>query len=171
MGFLTVNHSSSLSSPWSVMPPLRLGKVRPNAADLYVTISEGDRPLLRVDIYGGEETFCFTDAIVWGQRVFAGFGDTLYVIDAAKRTGSAIALGSYFGSFFGAPECLLVASGECLLRLSPAGLVLWKSRPLGLDGIIITGVENGLIKGEGEWDPPGGWKPFAIALDTGLPIV
>ena len=153
------------------MPPLRLGKLRAGAADLHITIARNRRPLLRVDLYAGRETFCFTDAVAWGRRVFAGYGDTVYVIDPARKTGSVLALESYFGSFYTTPDCFLVASGERLLRFSPLGALLWKSLPLGIDGVVVDRIENQLIQGQGEWDPPGGWRPFAITLDSGVPIV
>jgi hypothetical protein len=171
MAALSVKHRLMLDPPWSEMPPLQLGKLREGAADLYVTIARNDRPVLRVDIYAGRETFAFTDAIAWGERAFAGYGDAVYVIDPARKTGSAIALNTYFGSFFATSECLIAASGERLWRLSPSGLVLWTSQQLGLDGVVVNAIENGLIKGEGEWDPPGGWRPFAISLDLGVPVV
>lgn len=38
---------------------------------------------------------------------------------------------------------------------------------LGLEGVIVNSVEDGIVRGEGEWDPPGGWRPFSLRLDTG----
>ena len=156
------------------MQPVRLGNVPSGlgTADLFVTIREEDRPLLRVDLYGdsSSETFTFQDALVWHDRVFVGFGHKVYVIDPQKRSGFEIFLGSgcgYFGHFYAGQDYLLVASGESLLRLSPDGKVLWRAADLGVDGVVVTSVENGTIRGEGEWDPPGGWKPFALRLESG----
>ena len=135
---------------------------------------DDDRALLRVDVYGDgdEETFTFQDAIVWRNRAFVGFGHRVYVIDPKKKAGSEILLGlgsgcGYFGAFYATQDYLLVASGESLLRLSPDGEVLWRAPDLGLDGVVVTSVENGTIQGEGEWDPPGGWRHFAARLDSG----
>lgn len=73
----------------------------------------------------------------------------------------------YFGSFYPLPDSLLVCSGTRLYRLSPTGELMWTSPELGIDGVIVSEVRDGLILGEGEWDPPGGWLPFQISLATG----
>jgi hypothetical protein len=171
---LSVQQLATIDSPWTTMPPLRLGRVPSGSgtADLFVTISDDDRPLLRVDLYGdsSSETFPFQDALAWREQVFVGFGHRVYVIDPKKQSGSEILLGTnsgYFGAFYASQDYLLVASGECLLRISPEGKVLWRVPDLGLDGVEVTSVEDGRIQGQGEWDPPGGRKPFALRLDSG----
>jgi hypothetical protein len=175
---LSVKQLVAIESPWTTMPPVRLGKVPSGlgTADLFVTISDNDRPFLRVDLYGdsSEESFTFQDALVWCGRVFVGFGHKVYVIDPKLQVGSEIFLGptsGYFGHFYAAQDYLLVASGESLLRLAPDGKVLWGTSNLGIDGVVVNSVKNGLIEGEGEWDPPGGWKPFLVRLDSGKQVV
>jgi hypothetical protein len=174
---LSVKQLVAIESPWTAMPAVRLGKVPSGlgTADLFVTISDDDRPLLRVDLYGdsSSETFTFQDALVWCGRVFVGFGHKVYVIDPKLQTGSEIVLGpicGYFGHFYAAQDYLLVASGDSLLRLAPDGKVLWSTSNLGIDGVVVNSVKHGLIEGEGEWDPPGGWKPFLVRLDSGTQV-
>jgi hypothetical protein len=156
------------------MPPLRLGRIPSGlgTADLFVTISDDDRALLRVDLYGdsSEESFALRDALVWHDHVFVGFGNRIYVIDPKQQSASEISLGptsDYFGAFYATRDYLLAASGESLLRLAPDGTVLWKRTNLGVDGVVIKSVDNGLIQGEGEWDPPGSWRPFVLQLESG----
>jgi hypothetical protein len=137
-----------------------------------LTISDGDHALLRVDFYGdsSSETFTFQDALVWCERVFVGYGHRVHVIDPQKQLASEIFLGTscgYFGAFHAGQDYLLVTSGERILRLAPNGRVLWSTSNLGLDGVDVKSVENGLIRGEGVWDPPGGRKPFVVRLDSG----
>lgn len=79
-------------------------------------------------------------------------------------------LGSYFAAFYTGKDYLLVASGEELLRLSPQGEVMWRASELGVDGVIVTGVEEDLVSGEGEFDPPGRWRPFVVRLDSGKSV-
>ncbi len=164
----------ALDSPWATMPPLRHGKIPAGLgiADLFVTISEDNRALLRVDLYGNSWDFTFKDALVWYDRVFVGFGYSVYVIDPKKQSASEIYLGPYsdFRHFHACQDYLLVASGDSLLRLAPDGAILWQTPNVGLDGVVVNSVENGLIQGEGEWDPPGGWRPFALRLDSGTLI-
>jgi hypothetical protein len=155
------------SSPWQ-------GAVGLGTADLFITISDDNCRLLRVDLYAdpSPETFAFQDAVAWEERVFVGFGHSLYVIDPKKQSGFRIRLDTgwgcgYFGSFHTGKDYLLVASVDSLLRLLSDGKILWTAPNLGIDGVVVTSVENGMIHGDGEWDPPGGWRPFALRLDTG----
>jgi len=171
---LSAELTVTIEHPWTEMQPLRLGAVLAGfpTADLFLTITDEQRPLMRVDVYrqSEPEAFVFQDAIIWSERVFVGYGSRAYVIDPMKRIGSEIPLGNgadYFGAFYAGTDYLLVASGQSLLRLSPKGDVLWTVSDLGLDGVIVKSVENNVIRGEGEWDPPGGWKPFELRLDSG----
>lgn len=161
-------------SPWTAMPPLRLGKIPAGlgTADLFVTISDDDRALLRVDLYGdsSHEIFCPPDALVWSDRVFVGFGHRVYIIDPGKQSASEIYLGREFLHFYANQDYLLVASAESMLRLAPDGTILWRTSNLAIDGVVVNSVEKGVIQAEGEWDPPGGWKPFALRLDSGALI-
>ena len=172
---LSVKQMAAIESPWTTMPPLRVGKIPfgVGTADLFVTISDDDRPLLRVDLYGdpSSKTLTFRDALVWCEHVFVGFGHRVYVINPENKSVSEISLGTdgwdYFGAFYTGGNYLLVASGQSLLRLLPDGKVLWAASNLGLDGIVVKSIDNDTIQGEGEWDPPGGWKPFTLRLDSG----
>ena len=171
---LSVKQLATIDFPWTTMQPLRLGEVPSGLGtpDLFVTISDGERALLRVDLYGdsSSETLTFQDALVWCERVFVGYGHRVYVIEPKNQLASEIFLGTgwgYFGAFYAGQDYLLVASGERLLRLAPDGSVMWNTPNLGLDGVGVKSVENGLVLGEGEWDPPGGWKAFVLRLDSG----
>jgi hypothetical protein len=166
---LGVRCQPAIGPPWTTMSPLRLGKLPSGlgTADLFVTITDDDRPVLRVDLYAGESCAPFKDAIAWGQRVFVGYGDVLYVLDPQKPSSSLILLGSYFGAFYAAEDYLLVASGGGLLRVSSRGEVMWRATELGVDGVLVKVIDDSLVKGEGEWEPPGGWRPFILRLDSG----
>src|SRR5215469_12319278 len=77
-----------------------------------------------------------------GTMCSSDWGTGVYVIDPKKRSGSEIWLSigsgfSYFGAFYAGQDYLLVASGDSRLRLSPNGKVLWGTRDLGLDGVVV----------------------------------
>ena len=171
---LRINRQRALpvGSVWLTLPPLRLGKVPPGAGttDLFITIEDDRGPVLRVDLYADQAPFVREEAIVWGERGFVGFGNSVYVIDPKAQAGSTIRLDSYFAGFYWAQEYLLAATGCSLMRLSPVGDVLWKAPDLGLDGVYVKKVDRGLVRGEGEWDPPGGLKPFVLRLESGKRI-
>jgi hypothetical protein len=168
---LSVKQLVKIESPWTTMWPVRLGKVPSGlgTADLFVTICDGELPLLRVDLYpdSSSEAAVFQDAIVWRDHVFVGLGHTVYVIDPKARLGFAVRLESYFAAFYSGKDYLLVASADALLRMNADGKVLWKTPDLGLDGVTINRVENGCVEGQGEWDPPGGWRTFKLQLESG----
>ena len=73
----------------------------------------------------------------------------------------------YVGYFYPHDDFLLVATARCLLRFDADASLVWQSKMLGVDGVIVTEIRGDLILGEGEWDPPGGWKPFAVRMRIG----
>jgi hypothetical protein len=168
---LTVRRLVKIESPSTTMPPVRLGKVPSGigTADLFVTICDGELPLLRVDLYpdSSSESAVFQDAIVWRDNVFVGLGHTVYVIDPKTRLGFAVRLENYFAAFNSGEDYLLVVSADALLRMTADGKVLWKTPGLGLDGVTINRVGNGCVEGQGEWEPPEGWRPFKLQLESG----
>ena len=168
---LSTQQLVTIGSPWSTMAPLRLGNIPSGlgTADLFVVISDNDLPLLRVDLYrdASSESAAFQDVVVWHEHVFVGLGHAVYVVDPKAQRGSSIRLESYFAAFYPGEDYLLVSSADALLRLTADGTVLWKKHGLGLDGVTVKHIENGLVEGDAEWDPPRGWKSFRLRLDSG----
>ena len=164
--------SLPVESAWVAMPPLRLGRVPSGlgTADLFVTIEDDDTPILRADLYADQSPFVSQDALIWGERGFVGFGNSVYIIDPKTQSGSALRLGSYFANFYATKEYLLVASGCDLLRFSPLGEVLWKTSGLALDGVVVRRIDECRVTGEGEWDPSSDRKPFVLRHDSGVRI-
>jgi hypothetical protein len=76
-------------------------------------------------------------------------------------------IGSYTGYFYPLGHILLVASNAHLLCFGAQAQLIWQSGCLGIDGVVVNEVKNGVIYGEGEYDPPGGWKPFQLDFPTG----
>ena len=166
----TVQMSASIEGPWIGMDPVRLGRIAagPGAPACYVTVDSERGPLLRIDLYtSSDEVFAFQEAHVWSQFLVIGWGHGVYLVDLRSREIVHIDLGCYFGHAYPAAECLLVASAERLFRIEPDGSVKWRSEPLGIDGVVVHDVSESLIEGDGEWDPPGGWRPFRILAGSG----
>ena len=110
--------------------------------------------------------------IVWHGLVVIGFGHSVHLVPLSGDLPRAIPLGAggcdHFGQLFPQHHVLLVASGTHLFCLDTAGRILWVSDELGIDGVAVNRVEGDTIHGEGEWDPPGGWRPFGLDLRTGM---
>lgn len=163
----------AIDSPWTQLEPIRLGAIpaRLGTPDAYVTVMQDGEPRIRVDLYAdyGEESFAFEEVRCWRGYIAVGFGNRLYVI-STSREAKTIDLGSYFGHLYPIEPCLLVASGTGLFCIDQDGKVHWITENLGIDGVVVNCVEDGVIYGDGEWNPPGDWKPFRIRLDTGISI-
>jgi hypothetical protein len=151
---------------------VRVGRV-PAAVgtpDRYVVVAEDDRPLLRVDVYAHHpDSFAFQDAIVWRDNLIVGFGSHLHAVSLTDRSVITVPLESYFGHLYPTADYVLLASGERLLRMEPDRTILWRSERLGIDGVIVRDPGSPVVRGEGEWDPPGGWRPFAVFAADGRP--
>jgi len=164
---------SVIDPPWTLMKPIRIGHVPAalSTADRFVTVDSEQGPLLRVDLYrSSEESSTFEQLCMWSGFIAIGWGHHLYLVKPLTREASALDLGSYFGRMYATEQRLLVASAECLCCVGPHGSLLWRSDTLGIDGVVVDQVLDGKVHGQGEWDPPGGWRPFSVSLYTGREV-
>jgi hypothetical protein len=76
-------------------------------------------------------------------------------------------LGTYFGHAYPSETFLLVASAERLFQVALDGSLTWRPEYLGVDGVIVERISTDHIEGQGEWDPPGGWKHFRVSAHSG----
>ena len=183
-GWVYVGHASEIPQPGDFqvttigrhsvimvrVEPVRVGRVPAvvGTPECYVTVAEDDKPALRVDVYAyGPDCLAFQDAMVWRDNLIVGFGSHVHAISVADRSALTIDLESYFGHFYPTPTYLLLASGERLFRMEPDRSILWKSEPLGIDGVVVEEPGPAVVRGVCEWDPPGGWRPFAISATDG----
>ena len=164
--------SAVVETEWLSADSLRVGGVPAalGTPDLYVTVADDENPVLRVAVYAyGPDCFAFQDAIVWRGNLIIGFGSHVHAVSLADRSVVSIALESYFGHLYPTGDYLLVSSGARLFRMEPDRSILWASEPLGIDGVVVGEPGPTVVRGEGEWDPPGGWRPFAVFAADGRP--
>ena len=164
--------SNSLDPDWLCVEPVRVGRVPLSlpTPDRFVTFAEDGRPVLRVDVYSYDpDCFAFEEAIVWRALALIGFGSHVHAVSTDDRSVATFELGSYFGHIYPHRDFVLLASAEHLFRLQPDRSILWKSPPLGIDGVAVREIGSVDILGEGEWDAPGGWRPFAVSIADGKP--
>lgn len=166
---ITIERRTVIDEPWLKPKPVRIGSVpsRLGTADLFFLVTKDKLPLLRVDYYKSVECYSFEKAIIWKNQLAVGIGHKVFLIHLESHSVCEWDLGNYFNSFLPAKEYLLVASAQRIHRIDPNGTMLWSSNDLGIDGIMIDRIEEDIIYGQGEWDPPGGWKPFRVELETG----
>ncbi len=140
-----------------------------------VGISQGVASRWRIDVSPSAGHSSFQDVRCVGDVVFIGFGQQVAVFSPKTEDLVSYSLDGYFGHLFTAVDLVssdlgssvLVASASKLLRFDGAGRLLWRSAGLGVDGVVVHRVEGSEIFGDGDWDPPGGWEPFRLQLDSG----
>ena len=166
----TVKFHDAISEPWVSMNAVRVGKLPAGLGtpDRYVTVDSGERRF-RIDIYVPDYERCapFEEALIWGTSVVIGLGHYIFLVPLDTGDPKTIDVGSYFGQLHLKDDVLLVASESRLFRVARSGELIWTTRELGTDGVTVDRIQDGIVCGQGEWDPPDGWKPFSVSLDSG----
>lgn len=147
--------------------PIRLGAGL-GAPDRFVLVQEAENVVMRIELYRQRDEYhCFEAAEIWQDFVVIGIGERVHLIHLKTRKVTEHCLGSYFGHLYPADSAVYVTSAERAFKIGPEGKVLWASDLLGIDGVLIHEINSTTVLGEGEWDPPGGWRPFTISTQTG----
>lgn len=154
---------------WSRLAGVQLGPPSPGTPWLYLLVCRGQRPWLRLylELQDGD-CDCFQEALVWQSALWVGFGSRVFRLALEDMRLREFPLDCYFGSFFPLQRWLLVCSASRLLCLDGSGEQIWRSPELGVDGVLVQDVSGQVIEGQGEWDPPGGWRDFRLDLKTGV---
>lgn len=150
------------------MDPIRVGTVPRGIGTPggYVTIERDGAAFARVDAWP-RLAGPFTQTEVWKDYVVLGWNDHVHFVDPLTRDVIAIQCDGYFAHLYPGDGRLLIADASRLICINERGEKLWESGRLGIDGVVVDAVQNGVIEGQGEWDPPGGWKSFQLSLATG----
>ena len=163
--------TTAIDLPWTEVSPIRLGPVPRSVGtpDLFalITLPGGER--MRLDLYRAatSELYVRDEVIPWHNWIAVGFGYRVFLINSLDREVREIPIPLYFEAFRASNHYLLILAGEGLVRLDLSGSVVWSNDRLAIDGVEVDAIENGVIHGRGEWDPPGGWRPFRVQLETG----
>ena len=147
------------------------------SARVGVVLDGGSR--LRIDLQASAGSSCFHEVRCVNGIVYIGFGEYVFVFWPDSREFDAHPLLGYFGHLCTAAEleaseqdfAVLVGSASELLCFSRDGALQWRASNLGIDGVIPHSVQEGVVTGAGEWDPPDGWEQFKVSLSTGDKIV
>ncbi len=170
-GAMNANFQSTITSPWLEMEPVRVVEVPKTlrTADGFVVVDDHDVPRMRIDLYGYNNS-AFRDAIIWQGFVIIGWDDGIHFVDLEKGDAKTVNLDSYFGHLYATEKILLAASARKLFCFDGNANLQWVSDTLGVDGVLIFQIDDELISGEGEWDPPGGWRPFRVKVGSGKSV-
>jgi hypothetical protein len=165
-GRVTFQEATAINPPWTLVPAVALGE---GGFHQYLLVERDGRPALRLELRGSHraERWFRAEATSWNGHIAVGFAQRVYVVHPSGSAACCVELDACFDAFRPEGDRLLVVSGQDITCLDERGAILWRSEPLGIDGVVIQSVDNGLISGDGEWDPPGGWRPFVISLADG----
>ncbi len=169
-GAYVVTMHEAVGTDWASVASIDVGgrpaqQLKP---DRVVTVAMAEVPVLRVDVWIDYPAALHAqDAIVWRDLLCIGFGDDVHLVSLADRSVVTIPLRGYFDALHEADGFLLIASQDRVLRIAPDRTVTWTSDFVAVDGVIIHDIEADVIRGSGEWDPPGGWRDFTLDTITG----
>lgn len=113
----------------------------------------------------------FQEAMRIGDVLAVGHEGHFYLFDSvAMRNLLTLPIEGYFGHLY-LDRGLLYVAGCCDLHcVDLSGRIVWRSEWLGIDGVMVEVFEEHQIKGVGEFDPPGGWRPFSLDRLTGRKV-
>ena len=159
-------YSTELKSPWCVLPQVALGE---GSTALYVMVHHQGAPrmVLALNRSARPEYWFRQDVIFWNDLLVVGVAERIYLVTPSGDLITNIILSDYFCEFNSGEDWLLTATGTCVHRLDNLGRLVWTSPAVANDGVVIGHVAEGLIQGEGEWDPPNGWRSFSLNLADG----
>lgn len=136
--------------------------------EIRLLLYKHDEPILHISCFGNTDEYEFKkQALIWHDWIVVGFGHRVYLYHPQKHLSKVLDLGAYFCELYPSPHLLFAVSSQSIDALNPFAEMLWKAEGLGIDGIVIDKVEETILFGSGEFDPPGGWKAFKINAENG----
>jgi len=174
MGIWLINNLDSLHE-WHPDKSLLVGPDASARTVAGVAIEDDTGLRVRVDIPAAEECRAFQEARLIGAKAYIGFGSRLFVVDLHSLQYAMYAMDGYFGHLYSSEDfesldeacSVLVSSASEVLAFGRKGTLIWKTNGLGIDGVTLHEASGGMLRGDGEWDPPGGWQPFVLSQATG----
>ncbi len=162
---------------WRHVPHFVVGQASVTGTEAVhsVGVVASGTPTWRIDLHRGLGDSCFQDVRCVGTSVYIGYGQHVIVFESEHERVSLYPLDGYFGHLYVAPDLdtsevafgLLAASASELLRFDRHGQLQWRRSGLGIDGVLVDSIGQETVLGRGEWDPPGGWRPYRLQLNTG----
>ena len=158
------------------LEPIKIGSVHTSEPDHVVVITQDGNPIIELWFYLKDETNCFKDIKISNQYVVIGCGHKVSFVNIiSKEVITHDLKRSYFGHLYPVYDIeskffdkqIIVASSNCLYLYTEQGSLVWSSVELGVDGVVVSNISNGIISGSGECDPPGGWIDFMLELKSG----
>ncbi len=168
MESVTIRTVVTIAEPWLALEPVRVGSVPGGLGtpDVFVLVDRAGEPLLRIDVYT-EHRSGLTHVRIWHRWAVIACADQVHLVALASKEARSFSLDHYCSQLYATEDRLLVASACELLCFTHEAVLVWRAASLGIDGVQVETVAGDVISGQGEWDPPDGWRPFRLRLSSG----
>lgn len=150
-----------------------------------ILISIDEEPKLILNIYSALNMDglilegCFKQIKFNQDTIAILHGMHVHLFNINSHSVNSISLNDYVGHLYSIPdlnavelsEDFLIATFEYVFLINSKTGIKWRSVQCAIDGILIHDIKQNIIFCSGEWDPPGGWEPFSLTLNTGQCII
>lgn len=115
-----------------------------------------------------EYSSTFSGALLVDDLLAIGYENFFCLFDiASNEVVLWLEMEWYFGYLYYNNDTFYVADASKILSIMRDGTIIWQSDVVGFDGVVIDKFTDDNIYGQGEYDPPGGWKDFILDIKTG----
>lgn len=157
----------SLSPLTSLYPPVPRQIRLHGGGQSYLVCRDGE-PWLLVEVPACGWNRAFNTAQIFGGFLCIGAGSVMYMISIETGAAREFSMDLYFGYFYQHGGRLYAASESRVYCFDGMGGLVWKTPCLAVDGVVIQGVYQGVMRISCEQDPPGGWTDCGISLKDGM---
>ncbi|WP_312686282.1 hypothetical protein [Kosakonia sp.] len=190
--FLILDHSDYVSGDyinrddleWPPANELVVLEVNPfgerGALRRKVVVCNGNRVEALLHVYVGVDELgfllvqCFSHTLSNDRKVAFICGQHVHLFDIASQRTTSWFLQDYVSQLCPVPEYLetltddfLVATFEYVFLINVQRGIVWKSPQCGYDCVGVHRIEEGIVYGSGDWDPPYDARDFRLDLRTG----
>ncbi|MBP6120769.1 MULTISPECIES: hypothetical protein [Providencia] len=118
---------------------------------------------------------CFKEIKINQEIVAILHGVHVHLYNLETGSTYSVAFNDYVGHIYSTPNIhsnkltsdFIVTTFQYAFLVNINSGIKWRSPQCAIDGVIIHEIDNDIIYGSGEWDPPGGWEPFQLDIYTG----
>ena len=160
----------AIDGAWRSMEPLRVGNVPVTLGEpvVFVRVTREGEPYLRIDVHLGEGEL--GPILLWDDLVCVASSTAVHLVELESREVATHEHGGWSVRLHATPTALLACTNDRVLCFDAGARCVWRSGAVGVDGVEIEDVREGMVLGTGDWDPPGGWRAFRLRLADGTPV-
>jgi hypothetical protein len=150
---------------------ISIGSLKNSNLSDTLTIYKNEIPIIKLEFQYTYFSSSKLEAKKFNNFIAVGISGFFYLYDLSTETINLfIDFNGYVGDLFISENHLLISYQSGMYCLYKYGQIKWHNNDIGIDGVLITKVENGKIYGSEQLDPPDGWFDFILDFETGNKI-